>query len=218
MKVSTGLGLVCPVLMLANILAISIAAAASDTPGYPEMIEAYDSREVAMLPAYCKYTAEFVQRVSGRKDPAEGKKWREVLGSTFAALHHYCWGLMHTNRALFLTRTQQRKSFHLVTSIHEFDYVLRHATSDFILLPEILTKKGENLIRLGKGPVAVLELERAIRLKPDYWPAYVALSDFYKNAGDLVKARELLQTGLSFAPEAPGLKKRLAALEGSKPK
>jgi tetratricopeptide (TPR) repeat protein len=217
MKLFSGLGLLCAGLMLGNILSVNVAVAASDAPGYPEMIEAYDPREMAMLPAYCKYTAEFGQSAPGYKDPAEGKKWRELLGPTFVTLHHYCWGLMHTNRALFLTRSAQQKNFHLSQSIHEFDYVLRRATADFMLLPEILTKRGENLIRLGKGPIAALDLERAIQLKPDYSPAYIALSDYHKNIGDVVKARELLQNALSFAPEARGLKKRLAALDAAKP-
>jgi hypothetical protein len=35
----------------------------ADIPGYPSNIEAYDSREVAMLPRYCIYTQLFRERV-----------------------------------------------------------------------------------------------------------------------------------------------------------
>lgn len=217
MKTSKAFTLLCATLMLENMLSMNIATAASDAPGYPESIYAYDSREVAMLPPYCKYTSLFSAHVSD-KDPTEGRRWRDSLGPTFKAMHHYCWGLMHTNRALLLTRTQRIKSFHLSRSIDEFDYVLRHATEDFILLPEILTKKGENLIRLGKGAVAVIGLERAIQLKADYWPAYAALSDHYKSSGDLAKARALLEKALSFAPETTALKRRLVALDNVRAK
>ena len=62
--------------------------------------------------------------------------------------------------------------------------------------PEIFTKKGENLIRLAKGPLGVIELERAIEAKPDYWPPYAALSDYYKSIGDRAKARDVLRRRL----------------------
>ena len=98
-------------------------------------------------------------------------------------------------------------------SIGEFDYVITRAPEDFILLPEILTKKGENLVRLGKGPVGVTQFERAMELKPDYWPPYAYMSDYFKDAGDPKKAREILEKGLSNAPDAKALQRRLAELE-----
>jgi tetratricopeptide (TPR) repeat protein len=123
---------------------------------------------------------------------------------------------MHTNRATFLAPTKQLRDFHLSASINEFNYVLERAKDDFVMLPEILTKKGENLIRLGRAPLGMIELERAIAVKPDYWPPYVALSDYFKDSGDIEKARQALQRGLAAAPNTQALKKRLAALE--KPK
>jgi hypothetical protein len=68
------------------------------------------------------------------------------------------------------------------------------------------------------GPLAVRELQRAIELRRDYWPPYVALSDYYKESGDFATARKLLENVVSFAPEAPGVKRRLAALDGVKTK
>jgi Tfp pilus assembly protein PilF len=81
------------------------------------------------------------------------------------------------------------------------------------LLPEILTRKGENLLRLGQAATALRELEQAAELKPDYWAPYAYMSDYYKETGDLKKARELLETGLSHAPDAKGLKRRLEELD-----
>ena len=204
--------------LLAYLLTASKAATGGDIPGYPDQIDAYDPREVAMLPRYCVYTQLFRERVPGGNNPAEIRRWHDLLGSTFQAMHHYCWGLMKTNRALFLARTKQLRNFYLGSSINEFDYVIEHAPVDFVLLPEILTKKGENLIRLGKGAVGARELQRAIALKADYWPPYAALSDFYKESGDLAKARELLEKALSIAPETKSLKRRLAELQRTKGK
>jgi tetratricopeptide (TPR) repeat protein len=131
----------------------------------------------------------------------------------FNHIHHYCAGLIETNRALFLSRTRQERAFYLSHAIVEFDYVINNTPPDFKLLPEILTKKGANLIRLDQGPRAVAALQRAIGLRPDYWPAYAELSDYYRDAGDSLKAREYLEKGLSHSPNAEGLKRRLTELD-----
>lgn len=211
MKAFPFLTLLCAGLFLQSV--VLTVAGASDVPGYPDQIEAYDPREVAMLPRYCIYTPLFRDRVPGGNNRVEIQKWSTVLGPTFEAMHHYCWGLMKTNRALYLARRKQLKDHYLGSSITEFDYVLQRAPPNFMLLPEILAKKGENLVRLGQGELGAKQLERALELKPDYWPPYATLSDYYKENGQVATARELLLKGLSFAPDAKGLKDRLARLE-----
>ena len=192
--------------------------AQTEIPGYPDTIMAYDPREVALLPRYCAYTQSFRERVPGGNDQKVIDEWYAQLGQPFHAMHHYCWGLMKTNRALFLARGQQARRFYLADSLTEFDYVITRVPDDFILLPEILARKGENLILLGRGQVGVLELERAIELKPDYWPPYAYISDFHKRAGDLTKAREILERGLALSPDAKGLLRRADELKQSSEK
>jgi tetratricopeptide (TPR) repeat protein len=133
-------------------------------------------------------------------------------------MHHYCQGLIETNRATFSVRTRQERMHLLASAISNFDYVIQRASADFIMLPEIRTKKGENLILLGRGPLATAEFLLAIELKPDYWPPYARMSDFYKKTGDLAKAREWLEKGLSAAPNAKALQQRLAELGAAKGK
>lgn len=176
----------------------------------------YDARDVAMLPAFCKHTQDFRAKVPGGNDPAEISRWNSALGPMFIHMHHYCYGLVDTNRANFFAHDQQERTRWLRASIGEFDYVIKHAAPDFVLLPEILTKKGENLIRLREGPSGTLELQRAIDLKPDYWPPYAAMSDYYSNEGNIEKAREWLDQALSVAPDAKALKERLVKLESAK--
>lgn len=205
--------LVRTLILAVSVLGIPVFAA--DPPGYPEQITAYDPREVAMLPRYCIYTQGFRDAVPGGNNQAEIKHWYHVMGPTYHTMHHYCAGLMKTNRAN-LARTRTYQQFYLQDAIGEFDYVLQRAPADFPLLPEILTKKGENLIRLGRAALAVKELRDAVRIKPDYWPPYAALSDLYKQNGDVQGARRVLEEGLALSPEAKGLKNRLAELD--KPK
>ena len=196
--------------------AFAAGALAGDIPGYPDDVTGYDPREVALLPSFCPYTLEFRSHVPGGNNKAEMDRWYATMGPGFHAMHHYCWGLMRTNRALLLARTPQSRRFYLNASIAEFDYVIERVQPDFIMLPEILTRKGQNLIRLGKNREGLEQLERAIELKPDYWPPYAALSDYYRNQGDLAKAREFLEKALAIAPDAKALTARLAELDSAK--
>ena len=190
---------------------------AFEIPGYPNDITEYDARELAMLPRYCIFTPTFVQAgVPGSNDVQTLNHWKSVMGETYKGMHHYCWALMKTNRANVLAPNRLTRQAWLEVSIGDFDYVITIAPKDFVLLPEILTKKGENLIALGKSVQGLGELLRAIDLKPDYWPPYAQLSDYYKASGDRQKAREFLEKGLSLSPDATALKRRLAELDTTK--
>lgn len=195
------------------------AAPGTIIPGYDDNVNyTFDPREVALLPHYCRYTKVFRDMVPGGKNKAEIDRWYAVMGPSFNHVHHYCWGLMKTNRALLLARDTKTKRFYLKSSIDEFDYVLRNASPDFVLRPEILTKKGENLIGLGQGVQGVTQLESAIELKRDYWPPYADLSDYYESIGNVAKARELLEAALTFAPDAKPLTRRIAELDAKEKK
>jgi tetratricopeptide (TPR) repeat protein len=199
------------------LVTIMARAGTGDIVGYPAHVEAYDPREVALLPRYCTYTQLFRDHVPGGNDKATIDSWYARLGPTFHQLHHFCWGIMQTNRAMLLATDRQTREFYLAAANGNFDYVIERSPPEFILLPEILAKKGENLIRLGKGQLALVELQRAAELKPDYWPPYAYMSDYYREIGDRAKAREVLEAGLQRIPESQGLRTRLAELD-SKPK
>lgn len=198
------------------VLAILPAHAEEEIPGYPPLNE-YDAREVAMLPKFCPYTTLFNEKVPGGNNLEERNRWRGVFGDTFQHLHHFCWGLMKTNRAVLLARNERARRFYLGDANHEFDYVIDRAPEDFVLLPEILARKGQNQIRLGAGPRAVITLERAAQLKPDYWPPYAYLSDYFAEAGDAAKAREYLERGIAAKPDSAPLLRRLEELDRKRP-
>jgi tetratricopeptide (TPR) repeat protein len=177
----------------------------------------FDPKQLAMLPPYCKYTQLYRQNVPGGNDPQQIERWASVLGQeNFIHMHHYCLGLESANRALFFSSTKQDRDRELTTAVREFDYVVDRVAPDFALLPEILTRRGENLLRLGNAPQGVVDLNRAISLKPDHWPPYAALSDYFKALGDFASAREWVEKGLSAAPGTKALQRRLTEL-GTKP-
>jgi tetratricopeptide (TPR) repeat protein len=173
----------------------------------------HDPAQLAMLPPYCKYTQLYRDAVPGGDNRAEQEQWSKMLGGhrNFNHLHHYCWGLEHTNRALFDDPKERNRRF--VSANNDFDYVLDHALPNFVLLPEIHTKKGQNLVRMGKGPEGVAEFLRALKLKPDYWPPYLEISDFYRALGDVDSAKKWLLEGLAAAPNAKPLERRLEELK-----
>lgn len=220
MKASNAVRNLCQAaLALGSVLAGAMPAhSQGGVPGYPDSVQAYDPREVALLPRYCIYTQLFRDRVPGGSNAKEMERWSSLMGPSYEHMHHYCWGLMKTNRSLLFARTRQVRVFYLEDSIREFDYVIRNATPNFMMLPEIFTKKGENLIRLGRGPLAILELQRALESKPDYWPPYAAISDYFKEIGNLVQAREWVEKGLSASPNTKALIQRLADLDAPQSK
>jgi tetratricopeptide (TPR) repeat protein len=200
---------------LTAILVAGNAALGAMIPGYPDDIMSFDAREVALLPEYCKYTQTYREHVPGGRDPARIAHWYEVMGPPFHTMHHYCNGLIRTNRAMLLARTRQVRKYYLESSIGEFDYVLQRAPADFVMLPEIYTKKGENLLRLGMIGEGLNALERAIELKPDYWPPYAVLGDHFKQTGERAEALEWIKKGLAASPGSEPLQRRLAELGGA---
>lgn len=159
-------------------------------------------RDEAMLPDYCRVHA-----------PDWRARYERLEG---VGITHYCRGLAFTNRVKVSRMTPQERKFLLVQSINEFDYVIRRAPADYVLLPEILTKRGENLFLLGRVSEGLSTLQRAITTKPDYWPPYAVLSDHYKKVGDLEEAREWLEKGIAASPGARALEIRLSELKTKK--
>ncbi|SRR6266513_348500 len=178
----------------------------------------YEPSLVSRLPEYCKYTQLFRDNVPGGNNPAEIERLTRLMGNTFIHMHHYCFGLMNVNRAAFLSNTRGDRLHNLNYSLLEFDYVIDRAPADFSLLPEILTRRGESLILLDRSAEAMLEFQRAIKIKADYTLPYAAMSDYYKGTGQLPKAREWLEKGLAAAPNARPLMRRMAELDRLKGK
>lgn len=201
-------------LFVTCVAALSSAHADVTIPGYSDNFMVLDPREVSMLPGFCVYTEYFRQRY-GKETAPELAQWRSLIGASFIHIHHYCFALIKTNRALLLARDKESRRWYLYDSLGEFDYVIDRVPETFVLLPEILTKKAENMLHLGMTDAAISLLKRASELKPDYWPPYARLGDYYKQIGDIDAARAALEKGLSLVPDAAALKRRLADLNNN---
>ena len=200
------------VLVLCQLLSPVMAALA--TSAYAQWV--WDPKMQPMLPTYCRNAQVYREHVPGGNNPKEIEYWNNAMGaSNFLHMHHYCQAIEHIHRAQFQRSTVPERNWQLHRSLVEFDYVLERVKPDFVLLPEILTKKGESLARLDRAPEAVRAFMQAINLKPEYWPPYAALSDLYRDTGQIAEARAWLEKGLAAAPTATALQSRLRELSRS---
>lgn len=169
--------------------------------------------ELRALPRIC-HAQKFINGAlfSPLVPEAERKRWATELGPSYEAFHHYCWALIYLRRASDPSMSVFRQSNYQI-AVSNFDFVLRNATPDFVLLPEALLRKGMTLRLLGRDGNAATSFLEAIRLKADYTPAYSSLVDLYLDLGDLAAAREVLERGLKQAPHSKILSSKKLEIE-----
>lgn len=172
--------------------------------------------ELAVLPPYCR--AQPYIYVQDQDAPqlhvteTERQRWRNIIGEDFIHLHHYCWALTYVNRAN-KSPDEAKRGEYLRRAVAEIDYVQRNASPALAILPEIGVRKGLVLRLLGEDETAVKEFRDAIELRPSYPPAYIALSDYHLEQGDIEKAHKVLQEGLQHSSKSRLLSRKLAEVK-----
>lgn len=145
--------------------------------------------------------------------------WESVMGKTFWGVHHYCWGLIHLQRAARPGLSKQERDHMIRSAIGDFYYVIndarRNGEHNMVLLPELFYRCGESYVLLGEYPKALEEYTRSRKAKPDYWPAYVGQANLYLRLGMRAQAREVLEAGLEVMPGEPNLLEVMRKAGGS---
>jgi tetratricopeptide (TPR) repeat protein len=154
--------------------------------------------EAAFLPKYCKVSSE-IQR-------------EKIYGPGFQHAHHYCAALVALIRAARTIDPNERQVI-LSPVLGDLEYVIKNSPKNFVLLPEVLVKRGDVLTDFKRGAEAARDYYQAIQLKPDYAPAYSRLSDFYKRNGKIDEAKKVLNVGIKAAPKSKILQKKLSQLK-----
>jgi len=180
------------------------------SPTRAELNPPVDASELALLPEYCPHTITFQPRHGSMETQMA---WLRRLGEVFRSMHHYCWALTALNRASRANTPVQMRPHLYRTAIADIEYVLKHSEETFVLLPEILTRRGEAQARLREFGPAEVSFREAVRLKADYWPAYKGLAQLHIDQGKRSLARETLQTGLSNVSEKRVLSRMLEDLK-----
>lgn len=193
--------LICTLLsvVLLTMISSNAVAAAGDLTSPPV------KDEIRYLPEYCKVKFEYGYN---QKNP-NVKKWMGILGPNYGDIHHYCKGMVLISRA---DKNPNAYSWLLQRAIGNFDYIIAAAKPGFILLPEILVKRGEVNERLNQKAEAIADYYNAIKANKSYSHPYARLSRLFMKSNDKVKAREILEEGLKHAPTSKLLKRKLDKL------
>ena len=179
----------------------------------------FSQEELVALPRVCHAQRVINNLLQTKIVPeAERRQWALRLGEKdYSAFHHYCWALIYLRRA-GAADSLQSQVFNYETAINNFGFVQQNASFQFPLMPEVNLRKGQTYRLLGQDGAAAKEFTEAIKLKPDYTPAYAALVDFYLDVEDLHQAEEILDQGLAHAPESKILLQKKAELASNQPR
>ncbi|MDA9981294.1 tetratricopeptide repeat protein [Gammaproteobacteria bacterium] len=162
------------------------------------------AQDFLLLPPYC--SARY-----GRTNEADAARWAKIIGREFwRGIHHYCSGLDLINKANRTTNPAEKKI------LFGKAYGVINAYTGNVgprWMPEVSLKKGIALAGYGDVGAAIQEFTKAIRLRPDYTQAYLALSKTYLDLGDKTKAREFLELGLEKKPNSKSIKRALSRLD-----
>jgi len=194
-------------------LLLSVLLAIACKQGYAQKPPDVTAGEVARLPAYCADSQSFADGGFPEGPLPNQKPWIAKMGHGFWAVHHYCWAMINVNRAM-ASVVQQTRQYLLSRAIDDCKYVVAHAGSDFVLLPEIYLRMGEYYGRLGQPVAALLHFERSKQTKPDYWPAYLHMAELQAKLGKRAAAVDALSEGLKQVPQQPQLLAAMARLGG----
>jgi hypothetical protein len=206
---STARGIAAILLMLAMATALTPASAKLPEPeSWPT------DEEWRLLPAYCPDTQGFKY---GRDGSPNAPKWVAMMGPTFWALHHYCFGILKFSRSQMLGYPPVIRSGLRRSALGEFQFVIRTMPADYILAPEIYTYVGRTHLLMNEPDAANEAFARARSLKPDYWPAYSWLASYLANHGQKEQARALVASGLEHAPNSRTLQLIMGELTGKEP-
>jgi hypothetical protein len=174
----------------------------------------FTQEELRSLPRVClaqKVINEQLQ--SPLVSEVERREWALRLGEKdYSSYHHYCWALLHIRRGSTASAPNE-KTYNYKAAIDNFNYVLRRASIQFPLLPEVNLRKGLTLQLTGDNPGAAREFMAAVKLKRDYTPAYAALVDIHLDLGNVEAAAAVLKEGLTHAPNSKILAQKRLEIE-----
>jgi tetratricopeptide (TPR) repeat protein len=179
-------------------------------PGRPP--SGFTVGELAVLPDYCKDVQGVYYGDATNPSPRAGY-WLGVIGPDLWHLHHYCRALVMERRASQPGISPGSKSEALLRANADYEYMMRAGSLKDPLMPEILLRYGDLLVRLNNLPEAERQWKQARDLKPDYWPAYTRWIDVLMGLKLFERAGQLAEEGLQYAPDNRELLERAATLE-----
>lgn len=176
---------------------LTCSAAHADRPA------GWTEGELALLPEYCADTQGFNHTRTGPQRSPRADYWVGRMGEGFWTMHHSCWALMNLRRAQLAIGSKQQREHLINSAIRDFQFVVRNTPSDFVLLPEVLTRMGDAHLLLKQYAAANDAFLRARELKPTYWPPYASWASLQLENGLKEGARQTVEAALQYLPEEP---------------
>lgn len=172
--------------------------------------------EVALTPPVCQDVQALPTGwTQWSRESPRSPYWISIMGHSFWDMHHYCWALIHLNRAQQVGQPRHHRAHMVRTAISDFYYVVKKAKPDFVLLPELYYRIGDAHILLGEFAQAVAAFDRSKSIKPDYWPPYVGHARVLETLGKREDARLVIANGLRQMPDEPELLEAYRRLGGN---
>lgn len=168
--------------------------------------------EYELLPPYCRGQGNVA---SSYFKPDSAEKWKNRLGSDYANIHHYCWGMVSLARAYKSGRTGAERKHHFNIAISDFIFSIERSTPEFALLPEMYTKLGEAYLGLRDDKNAESAFQKAWEANPSYWPAYVWWSQRLLKQGNTKEALAVAEEGKKHSPDSKALGKLIDEIQGA---
>lgn len=170
--------------------------------------------EMALLPDYCADVQGFKYGDASWNTSPRASYWVARMGPTFWHQHHYCWALIKKHRAMEPGVSPQVRNGRISNAIGDLEYVVRNAAPGFPLLPEVFYRIGEFQLLIDNQTAAKEALDNAVRIKPNYWPAYLLWANALAKVKLTREAASHLELGLRHSPNSPQLRKAYRALGG----
>ncbi len=184
-------------------------------PAWAQQPKDITAGEWALLPKYCIDTQGFKYGDASYNTSPRAPYWISRMGLSFWAMHHHCWAEIRMLRANEIGLPKPVREGHLVGAISDYNYVIRHSTPDFVLLPEMHLRIGDAYTELGDIGRAMIAYQNSRKIKPDYWPAYTHWAKAQEAAGLKASAISTLEEGLRIMPNEPKIREAYVRLGGN---
>jgi tetratricopeptide (TPR) repeat protein len=165
--------------------------------------------ELVTLPRYC------YARIRAVNGP-EYKEWERKMGPDLIHTHHYCGALSYLKRYYGAT-TERERQFFLRSAHTNLEYMVKHASPGYSLMPDVYFRLGEVHRFAGRAGNAKASYDKSIELNPRLASAYGALADLHVQLGQQAKALKVVSEGLRYNPETRSLQRRYRELGGKPP-
>jgi len=156
------------------------------------------------IPRWCRYTQY------GDLHGKDRGKFLKKFGHTWIHIHHYCGGLYEIDYAI---QHPENAAFHLLQGIGGFNYVLERMPRDHFFRHHVLFNKAKALMLLQNYAEAAKQYIEIIKIKSDYVPAYIGLSNAFLLMGDKGSALKVLKQANKKFPSNRVIKNQIMKLQ-----